>query len=53
MRLWNLVVKKYNEEIILESFYNLKDAKEALDNRITLWYHLGKDSRYSYKIKES
>lgn len=37
---------------IIESYSTYKLAKEALDYRYLLWYHLGSDPEFKYAIKK-
>ena len=42
-----------DKEKALESFNTYKAAKEALDSRYLLWYHLGSDPKFKYTIKKA
>jgi len=49
---WIMYVVHTDKEKALESFNTYKAAKEALDYRYILWYHLGSDPRFKYVIKK-
>jgi len=49
---WIMSVIHTDKEKALESFDTYKAAKEALDYRYILWYHLGSDPRFKYVIKK-
>jgi hypothetical protein len=51
--IWNMHLKYDKKEKIIESFNTYKDAKEALDSRYLLWYHLGSDPKFKYTIKKA
>ena len=37
---------------VIESYKTYKAAKEALDYRYILWYHLGSDPNFKYTVKK-
>jgi len=49
---WNIIMQHNDNKKIIESYSTYKLAKEALDYRYLLWYHLGSDPEFRYTIKK-
>lgn len=51
--IWNIVMEHNDKKKVIESYKTYKAAKEALDYRYILWYHLGSDSNFKYTVKKA
>lgn len=49
---WNIIMEHNNNKKIMGSYDSYRLAKEALDYRYLLWYHLGSDPEFKYAIKK-
>tara|TARA_R100001015_G_C4634950_1_gene202831 strand:- start:4858 stop:5010 length:153 start_codon:yes stop_codon:yes gene_type:complete len=45
-------VEHNDKKKVMESHKTFKAAKEALDYRYILWYHLGSDPNFKYTVKK-
>ncbi len=50
--IWNVIVEHNDKKKVMESHKTFKAAKEALDYRYILWYHLGSDPNFKYTVKK-
>jgi len=46
------VLKHNDKKKVIEKYKTYKSAKEALDYRYILWYHLGSDPDFKYSVEK-
>tara|TARA_R100000005_G_scaffold95699_2_gene78303 strand:+ start:1246 stop:1422 length:177 start_codon:yes stop_codon:yes gene_type:complete len=50
--IWNIVLEHNDKKKVMEKYKTYKSAKEALDYRYMLWYHLGSNPDFKYSVEK-